>query len=112
MCSIDYDVASVYSETDRIARKEHICCECSRIIEKKEKYRHVFGVWVGKVSIFKTCSNCLKPQEWLKKECGGFLHGNLEDEIFEHASEYRKIFLYRWLIGIRKKWKLQVHLGL
>lgn len=32
------------------------------------------------------------------------MHGGLIDEIEEHAFEYRKIFLYRWLILMRKKW--------
>lgn len=104
MCNIDYDNPSFYYQKDRKARKEHICCECNRIIKKKEKYRYVFGVWEGRSSVFKTCSNCLKPQEWLNQECGGFLHASLEDEIFEHAYEYKKIFLYKWLIGIRQKW--------
>ncbi len=105
MCSNDYyDVASVYCQTLRKARKEHTCSECNRIIRKQEEYCNVFGVWDNRVSIFKTCSHCLKPQEWLRKECGGFAHGNLQNEILEHAEEYRKMFLYRWLIGIRRKW--------
>jgi hypothetical protein len=45
------------------------------------------------------------PQEWLREECNGFMHGGLEEEIHEHAEQYRKMFLYRWLIGIRRQWK-------
>ena len=105
MCAIDYDEPTFYCEKTVISRKDHICCECFRLIRKKESYKNVFGVWEGKTSVFKTCSNCLIPQEWLRKECNGFLHGNLEDEILEHAEEYRKMFLYRWLIGIRRKWQ-------
>lgn len=108
MCSLDYEIASVYCENYRKSRKQHVCSECGRTIEKSEKYKHVFGVWENKVSVFKTCLYCLEPQDWLRKECGGFLHGNLEDEILEHASEYRKMFLYRWLIGIRKKWNFKI----
>ncbi len=104
MCAIDYETPLVYYEKDRQSRKEHNCSECQRTIKKKELYRYTFGVWDNQVSTFKTCNNCLIPQEWLRKECGGFLHGNLQDEILEHAHEYKKIFLYRWLIGIKTQW--------
>ncbi len=109
MCAVDYDVADVYYQKDRKSRKEHTCTECHRTIKKGEMYRYTFGVWERQVSTFRTCSNCLLPQEWLQKECGGFLHGGLEEEIEEHAVEYKKMFLYRWLIGIRRKWKNKSH---
>jgi hypothetical protein len=106
MCAIeDYDDPSIYCEEVRKAKKEHICSECRRAILKKENYRNVFGVWENKPTTFKTCSHCMIPQDWLRKECNGFLHGNLEDEILEHAEEYKKIFLYRWVVGIRRQWK-------
>lgn len=109
MCAVDYDVADVYHEENRKSRKEHICSECQRIIKKGENYRYTFGVWEKQVSTFRTCSNCLVPQDWLREECGGFLLGALAEEIEEHAIEYRKMFLYRWLIGIRRKWKNKSH---
>ncbi len=107
MCSFDYDAPKVYYETNRKAKKEHSCSECYRVISKGETYKYAFGVWDIKPSIFKTCSNCLVPQNWLMQECHGFLHGALEEEIEEHALEYGKMFLYRWLIGIRRKWQLR-----
>lgn len=105
MCSTDYDPADIYNETDPKARKSHICSECGRTINKGEKYRNHFGIWEGRAETFKTCSHCLVAQNWLREECGGFLHGGLEDEIYEHADDYRKMFIYRWKVGIQRKWK-------
>lgn len=105
MCYENDDPAAFYREGDVKARKEHLCSECRRVILEKEIYRRVSALWGNRISVYKTCSDCLIPQEWLRKECGSFMHENLEDDILEHAIEYRKIFLYRWVIGIRKKWQ-------
>ena len=105
MCTTDYDEADFYHDETRKSRKEHICSECNGTIKKGDIYRYVFGVWEGQASTFRTCHNCMVPQEWLREECNGFMHGGLEEEIHEHAEQYRKMFLYRWLIGIRRQWK-------
>lgn len=105
MCNTDYDYPRFYHMTYRKAKKLHSCCECGRTIKKGEKYQYVCGGWDdAKVSTFKTCKYCVVAQNWLHKECGGFMHGGLQEEIEEHAWECRKIFLYKWLIGIRTKW--------
>lgn len=106
MCNIDYDEPDLYRKINVKARKDHICSECRRDIKKGENYSNVFGIWNGVNSTFKTCCYCLIAQEWLRIECNGFLHGALSEEIEEHATEYQKMFLYRWLIGIRKQWKV------
>lgn len=104
MCSYDYDRPDLYAETDRIARKEHKCTECRRVIQKNEKYRYVFAIYGTDRSIFKTCRHCLPAQCWLLNTCGTYLHGGLEEEILEHAEEYRLFKLYRYLICIRRQW--------
>jgi len=104
MCNLDYDRADLYEKINRKARKEHICCECGRIIKKGESYSYVFGVWGKNVSSYRTCSHCLIGQDWLWEQCGGFLHCNLEEEILEHAEDYRRFDLYRFVIGMRKQW--------
>jgi hypothetical protein len=106
MCSTDYDSPSFYLSKFPVARKEHACSECSRTIKPKEVYKYTFGVWEKRVDVFKTCSHCLVVQNWLLVECNSYLHGDLYSEILEHAQEYKKMFLYRWAIGIRKKWSL------
>lgn len=107
MCSTDYDQPKVYNQKYQKAKKAHQCTECRRIIDIGETYQYTFYVGYGdkSPSIFKTCSNCVIAQQWLLRECSGYLHGGLLEEIEEHAYEYRKMFLYRWLINIRSKWK-------
>lgn len=107
MCNIDYDPADFYSSQERKARKNHICSECDREIKRGEKYQNVFGVWWGDTSTFKTCCYCRVAQLWLEKECNGFMHQGLAEEIEEHACEYRSFYLYRLLIGIRKRWNIK-----
>jgi hypothetical protein len=63
---------SVYSEEFPVARKEHKCCECGRIIKVGEKYQLYKGIWEGKAARFKTCMPCK----------------HLRDEITEETYEY------------------------
>ena len=108
MCSYDYDHPSVYNCEEVTARKQHTCSECGRHIEPKERYQKVFGVWCNDPNTFKTCAHCLVGQKWLMAACGGFLHGDLEDEIYEHADsatvKQEAVYLFRILIGMRRKW--------
>lgn len=105
MCSLDYDSPLFYRQTYRNARKEHKCSECGRIIMPTEFYQYAIGKWDRALSVFKTCINCCVPQKWLLEKCGGYLHGGLYEEILEHAQEYRAMYLYRWAIGMRWKWR-------
>ena len=107
MCSTDYDFPRLYKQNYRRARKGHSCDECRRTIDSGESYLYSFAVyWDNKHPyMYKTCINCCVPQKWLLLECGGFLHGGLYEEILEHAQEYRKMFLYRWAVNIKRKWK-------
>lgn len=106
MCSTDYDSPELYNQKMVKAKKLHSCIECGRTIKTGELYQYTFAKYYGekKADIFKTCKYCVIPQQWLLKECNGYLHHGLTEEIAEHACEYRKIFLYKWLIGIRTKW--------
>ena len=105
MCNIDYCEShpSVYRQSYVKARKLHKCSECKGIINPGETYQYTFGKWDDDVSIFKTCIDCCVPQKWLDKECGGYLHGDLYSEILEHAQEYRKMFLYRWCVEMKRR---------
>lgn len=105
MCSTDYHFPSIYSVKEPIAKIKHQCCECRSIIYPGDRYRNHFGVWEGRAETFKACNHCMIAQDWLKNECGTYMLGGLSEEIEEHAIEYRKIFLYKWLIGIRGQWK-------
>jgi hypothetical protein len=105
MCNTDHDSPDFYTETSNKAIRDHNCSECRRVILKGERYKRVTGKWNGVVDTFKTCAHCIVIQDWLLKQCGGYLHGGLKEEIYEHAMNYQKIFIYRYLIGIQRKWR-------
>ena len=62
-CEIDFDYGDcgpeAFSETDRKARKEHICGECGRTIHPGETYHYESGIWEGEPKSHKTCADCL-----------------------------------------------------
>jgi hypothetical protein len=106
MCNYDYDEPSFYSETERKAKiKQHRCDECFRTINIGELYIYHFGVWDGIAGKYKTCSHCRIAQNWLLKECNGFIHSQLLDEITDHAIDYKKIYIYRFAVGIKRQWR-------
>lgn len=48
-----------FSSADRRARKEHLCCECRRVIAPGETYRYESGIWDGRPEAFKICADCM-----------------------------------------------------
>jgi len=44
---------------NRVAKKQHRCCECRRTIEIGEQYENFAGKWDAEFWCFKTCSDCL-----------------------------------------------------
>lgn len=47
------------SQRQRKARKDHVCCECRRVIKAGTVYEYVSGIWDGEPSSFKTCFRCV-----------------------------------------------------
>ena len=108
MCMIDHDEsASVYSSRYQVARKNHKCEECNRIINVGEKYLYVFGVWGGDARAFKTCSHCEKGMQILTRKCGGYMHGGIYEDLFEHVRDILpwSMTAARLVIGMRRKWQ-------
>ena len=54
----DADPAEFYTETHPTARKDHMCCECGRVIEPGEIYKRVDGKWGGMFGTYATCADC------------------------------------------------------
>ena len=105
MCSIEFgEWPKFYNAYWVKARKAHKCCECYRIIKPKEKYYYAVGKWYSTINTFKTCKYCMQGGKWLIKECGGWSHGGLLEEIIEHAQEYGYPALYKIASGIFHKW--------
>ena len=64
--TIDHDGGpDVCTESLRVARKVHKCCECHREIKPGETYEHVRGLWDGYWSTYKTCADCKSVRDAL-----------------------------------------------
>lgn len=88
-CSCIYvdadDGPDFYNERMPIARKEHICCECSRKIERGETYENFSGKWDFTFSSFKTCIDCLSIRHAFF--CESWIFGEIYEDLWEHISE-------------------------
>ncbi len=90
------------------ARKPHQCTECGRTIEVGEQYQYDFQVYDGSPGTWHTCQHCRVAQQWLIRECGGYLIEGTWEDIQEHITEYPKLKrpLGRLLASRDKKWRM------
>lgn len=112
MCMADdIDSCDVYNAKIYRARKQYKCSECRRAIEIAENYKRIFLVYDGDAVTTFACEHCIVAQDWLLRECHGFLtQGVLQDieEHFEAAGMGEKLpgfWLGRIVLGMRKRWK-------
>lgn len=110
MCMIDdAEMATIYGEQDRTARKEHKCCECKRQIKFGERYNYASLLFDGEWHNYKTCQHCWQAKSWLQEECGGAVFESLQEDLEEHyqwsapGPELR--YVQKVLIGIRRNWQ-------
>lgn len=89
-CYCDYDPPTVYSEKIVVARLEHKCCECRRIIKPGEQYERVFGVWDGISETYKTCRICLDLREYVNSNipCFCWMFTAMRDDALEELRAY------------------------
>lgn len=107
MCRIDdYPGTEFCAKSSPIAQKPHQCCECLAKIEPGEKYFRVFGVWDGYPDAFKTCQHCEEgPVALLLQTCGGFLYGQVFEELLEHYHEGGDWKAGRLAVQMRRRWR-------
>jgi hypothetical protein len=79
------DQAEMISITTPKARKEHICSECHRIINKAEEYRREFYKYDNKTDISKLCEDCLSVREVFFSS--GWYYGELWNQINEFIND-------------------------
>lgn len=104
MCMIGDDFATMLTEAQRLARKDHYCGECRRVIGKGERYTYETALFDGYVSTYKTCPHCVVARGWLLKQCGGWCWEMIKEDIGEHVRDKYK-GLARVYVGMRRKWK-------
>lgn len=107
MCSLDYDLPTMYVRKAVQARKPHKCSECYRVIAPDETYQRTTGVWDGSISTFLTCHQCNAAADLLRAECGGAVHGGIADDIREHVDPGLPwgMTAARFAVGMRRKWQ-------
>lgn len=107
MCMVDdADRVNILSNVDRVARKEHRCGECGRMIQRGETYKVEAGVIDGRMDVYKTCAHCLVVREWLSGECGGWVYAATDEDIVEHCNGYgHPMSVYRLAVGQRRNWR-------
>ena len=108
MCMLDNGDGPVLmlSTADPVARKAHKCRECRRVIEPGEKYHVDRFMWESKLDTCKVCSHCMVAREWLSDECGGWLYGEVEEDIREHAhSGSYPMGVHRLAVGMAWGWR-------
>lgn len=90
MC--DCELPSAFYETWRMARREHVCCECQLPIDIGSRYQYVSGIWDHMPSSYKTCARCVEARDWLSgrltsgDNCVAF--GRLVESLVEEANQY------------------------
>ncbi len=68
--------------TDIIARKEHTCFECHKVIEKGERYTKEVVKDRNKYCVYKTCDDCYSIRQVF------FSDGWYWTKILEHMDEF------------------------
>ncbi len=103
MCMIDGcdEFYRHYSERRRKARTKHRCSECGRTIQPKEIYSYVSAIG-DRWDTWKTCAHCLVAQLWLQRNCGGFMHASVFEDLQEHLEIFPALAVLT--TGIETKW--------
>lgn len=106
MCRVDNcSPWAVYRERDLVARREHRCSECDRMIHVGERYQRVEGRVDDEWLRYATCRHCQALSEAMRVWCGGWPLGYLLAELVEHWRDgFASIALGRLIVGARRRW--------
>lgn len=71
------DMAEFYAAGVRRARKPYRCDECDGPINPGERYERAFMIHEGDPMTDRTCAACLPMAQWVMRNCGCRIHGDL-----------------------------------
>jgi hypothetical protein len=75
----DFDGPDVFTNTVRLAAKEHHCCECGETISRGARYEHARGRWDGNWNTHRTCLSCVEIRNHFA--CDGFIYEQLWEDL-------------------------------
>ena|ERR1700722_1922760 len=107
MCMVDdYDRVELLRDGNVIARKEHKCRECHRVIKKGETCESYAFKHEGDFDSGYCCIHCCVCKDWLIRECAGYLYSEVEEDLRQHWYEdgIRTYELGRLIVGMKEKW--------
>jgi len=106
MCrAADIDI-SVYTETlVKKSRKDHVCGECGRTIERGESYLRAFSICDGDPFTNLFCTHCIIPMKWLIENCSTYIYTEVRSDIREHARDYKRTDLARMSVAMKRGWR-------
>ena len=115
---IDYDACDVgdgpcdvYRATMRTAAKRHRCGECSGVILPGDRYEVATMLFEGRWDSCRSCLACVEgPMAFVRRNCGGVLHGGVMDHlaVLYHEHDFRpgaRFRVGRWLVEARRRGK-------
>jgi hypothetical protein len=85
-CDPDGGYCTILKSSNPIARKEHKCHECYRIIQAGEKYLSETFLYDGKIDLHKTCADCVSIRENFFS--GGWVYGETKAMLREHVMDH------------------------
>lgn len=77
--------SDILSEKYVVAKKQHKCSECRRVIEVKEKYFYEFGIFEGESFVSKTCLDCKSIRDTFFKN--GFIYGEINWMLSDYIQD-------------------------
>jgi len=106
-CDIDVDVDEycvLLSTTSPVARKDHYCYECKRLIHTGEKYRNEITVFENKLGVYKTCNDCMSIRDvFFTQFLYGCLTENLHDYIWDCGGDIPESCISKLTIRARAR---------
>lgn len=104
MCMVSGNGPDYWRVDSLVARVEHRCGECCRVIAKGEPFERHFTVYEGSGHSLVVCSHCAVLCDWLAINCDGWVYEHVVEDILEHARDYRRPDLARIAVMARNKW--------